>query len=123
MKMKLLFVSFFIGLFFYWLPQPEPVKNVQVGDSVVKASPLNTDFVIRNVRLFDGQQAMESVDVLVRDNRIYRIGRNIENLQGFKFPKRLRTLSLKNNDDITIAERRRIKRIARKRGFKVKFGT
>ena len=78
MKLKIVAIIFLLGLFFYWLPQPE--SGFDSGQLKTGAeSNFNQHFMVRNVRLYDGQTTQEKIDLLVENNRFKLIGHNIQN--------------------------------------------
>jgi len=63
-----LFVAFLLIVsFFFLLPQPENKLA-------------NGNFILRNVQLYDGNNFIENTDVMIRDNRINTIARDIDNV-------------------------------------------
>ncbi len=73
MKTKLVTAIAGIIAFFYWLP--EPSKQIPTESKPVEANQhgLNENFIIRNVRFYDGYQLLENVDVVIEQHKISKI--------------------------------------------------
>ena len=69
-------IALFLVLLFSWLPTPEVEKSPESLDGDPLSS-LNGSFVITDVRLYDGYDMMENVQVVVRDNTIDFIGEKL----------------------------------------------
>jgi len=76
-----LLITLVVGTFLF-LPEPQlAVKPKKTNESTTKEAPkeVSTNFIIRNVRLFDGDEAFENIDVEVVNNKINRIAVNLTN--------------------------------------------
>ena len=60
--------------FFMLLPEPQN----QSEDIVKGESLLNHDFIIKNVRLYDGDQLFEDTDIEIKNSKVYKIATHIK---------------------------------------------
>ncbi len=65
-------------VFFLLLPQPE-VSAIEVVEQYKDSGELNTNFIIKNVRVYDGQKRFDDVDVVVKDHKVEYIGIGFDN--------------------------------------------
>lgn len=82
-KIKIVFILLAVIGFFFLLP--EPTKQISTADEKevnpesVNERNINNNFIIRNVSLYDGEKLFEKIDVLIRDNRVFKTGENLAN--------------------------------------------
>jgi len=84
MKIKILIIMTIIVAFFYLLPQPnKEVSEAHHHNSNSKSKisesskDLSVDFIIRNVRLYDGYDIYEEMDIMIKDNKVYKVAKNL----------------------------------------------
>ncbi|MBL4661668.1 MAG: amidohydrolase family protein, partial [Alcanivoracaceae bacterium] len=81
MKIKILIIMAIIVAFFYLLPQPQKEIKEAHHNNKIKMSEsskdISKDFIIRNVRLYDGYDIYEEMDIMIKDNRVYKVGKNL----------------------------------------------
>lgn len=73
MKTKILVAVIVVSGLFLLLPTPEE----KIHRAPQEAQKLNNNFVITNVRLYDGFEVFEKTDVMIKDNKIEAIGDNL----------------------------------------------
>lgn len=88
MKTKLLLVVIFVIGFFVLLPEPPATSALKIPSKDRSESSqtreaeniyhLNENFVIKNVRLYDGDVLQEDMDVLIKAYRISAIGKDLD---------------------------------------------
>lgn len=63
-----------------WLPQPETPATATpaAADSSTATIAAGSSTLIRNVRVFDGEQSLEATDLLLRDGLVHSIGDDLE---------------------------------------------
>lgn len=83
-KIKSFFILLVVIGFFLLLPEPtEPISTPEKKDAISESfikNNLNNNFIIRNVRLYDGEELFEKIDVLIQNNRVFKIGEKLANL-------------------------------------------
>jgi len=74
MKTKLFIVVILLVAFFTLLPQPEQTPTANFSKDSNDLSSLNRNFIIRNVRLYDGNILHNKTDIYVENFRVKKIG-------------------------------------------------
>ncbi len=74
MKIKLTLIIVSIVTFFLLLPKPQAKIEKSEQTSVLKTN----HFIIKNVRLYDGDEIIENTDIEIRDHKVFKIAKNIQ---------------------------------------------
>ena len=78
MKTKIFIIITVVIAFFWLLPQPkEELESAQNKTDINQE--LSTNFVIKNVRLYDGYDIYEEIDIVIKDNKVFKIGGDLPN--------------------------------------------
>ncbi|PCJ45438.1 MAG: hypothetical protein COA74_15720 [Gammaproteobacteria bacterium] len=78
MKIRLTIGVLFISIFFILLPEPSNKKESEQITETESAKPSHS-FVIREVRVYNGESLIELTDILIKNNLIENIQKNIKN--------------------------------------------
>jgi len=77
MKMKILVGFILLGGFIFLLPEPiEKVRKRNIENT--NTNLVSNNFIIRNVRVYTGDKLLNSTDIIVKNNRIYKIGTHLK---------------------------------------------
>ena len=74
MKTKLFVAAILLTAFFVLLPEPDETPAVDVFKNSNDFSNLSRDFIIRNVRLYDGNTLQQKTDIYIENFRVKKIG-------------------------------------------------
>ncbi len=82
-KIKTILILLAVIGFFYLLPEPtKPISTPDKKETKPESfseNRLNKHFIIRNVRLYDGENLFEKIDILIKDHKVFKTGENLVN--------------------------------------------
>ncbi|TQV87907.1 amidohydrolase family protein [Aliikangiella coralliicola] len=83
MKIKIGVGILIVVCFFFLLPEPEHIsvsKKTTSNDTFHQSlSELNSDFILRNINLYDGEKLHHQVDIRIEKSRVVIVGINVSN--------------------------------------------
>ncbi|VAW48274.1 hypothetical protein MNBD_GAMMA03-1265 [hydrothermal vent metagenome] len=74
MKIKITLTIISIVVFFLLLPQPKVESKENEADHI----PEKNHFIIKDVRLYDGEEMIESTDIEIKDHKVFKIAKMIK---------------------------------------------
>ncbi|MCF6193555.1 MAG: hypothetical protein L3J46_04390, partial [Kangiellaceae bacterium] len=77
MKTKIVIVVIMLVLFFFLLPEPEQIISAEQQEKPTDYSSLSENFIIQNVRIYDGETLFEKADIHIEKFRVKSIGKEI----------------------------------------------